>query len=112
MQVEDRIRLRHMVEAAQAAMRFVSGRQRADLDSDEMLLFAVVRAIEIVGEAASRVSIDARDKSPAIPWPAIVGMRNRVVHAYFSVDRDIVWITVLRELPQLLPVLEAALVEL
>ena len=93
-------------------MRFVSGRQRADLDSDEMLLFAVVRAIEIVGEAASRVSIDARDQSPDIPWPAIVGMRNRVVHAYFSIDRDIVWITVSRELPQLLPVLEAALVEL
>ena len=74
--------------------------------------FAVVRAIEIVGEAASRVSIEARNRSPDIPWPAIVGMRNRVVHAYFSIDSDIVWITVTRELPQLLPVFEAALIDL
>lgn len=110
MQAEDRIRLQHMIEATQAALRFVSGRQRIDLDNDQMLLFAVVRAIEIVGEAASRVSIEARDWSPDIPWRAIVGMRNRVVHAYFSIDRDVVWITVTQELPQLLPALEAALV--
>ena len=56
------------------------------------------------------MSIEARDRSPDIPWPAIVGMRNRVVHAYFSIDRDVVWITVTQELPQLLPALEAALV--
>lgn len=103
MQPEDRIRLQHMIEAAQAATRFVEGRHRPDLDSDQMLLFAVVRAIEIVGEAASRVSTDGRDSAPDIPWAAIVGMRNRVVHAYFSIDREIVWITATRELPQLLP---------
>ena len=57
MQAEDRSRLQHMIEATEAALRFVSGRQRIDLDNNQMLLFAVVRAIEIVGEAASRVSI-------------------------------------------------------
>ena len=109
MQAEDRIRLHHMIEAAQAALRFMAGRPRADLDHDQMLLFAVVRAIEIVGEAATRVSIEARDSAPHIPWSAIVGMRNRVVHAYFSIDRDIVWNTVTRELPQLLQALQATL---
>lgn len=76
-----------------------------------MLLFAVVRAVEIVGEAATRVSIEARASAPGIPWAAIVGMRNRVVHAYFSIDRDIVWNTVTRELPQLLQALQATLVK-
>lgn len=109
MQAEDRIRLQHMIEAAQAALQFVSGRQRVDLDADQMLLFAVVRAIEIVGEAATRMSIEARDATPGVPWAAIVGMRHRIVHAYFSIDRDIVWNTVTLELPQLLPVLQAAL---
>ncbi|OGB06192.1 MAG: hypothetical protein A3E25_16535 [Burkholderiales bacterium RIFCSPHIGHO2_12_FULL_69_20] len=109
MQAEDRIRLQHMIDAAQAALQFVSGRQRVDLDADQMLLFAVVRAIEIVGEAATRMSIEARDAAPGVPWAAIVGMRHRIVHAYFSIDRDIVWNTVMLELPQLLPILQAAL---
>lgn len=80
---EDRTRLLHMVEAAEAARSFVVGRQRADLDSDRMLLFALVRAIEIVGEAASNVSPATRAAIPGLPRSAIVGMRNRIVHAYF-----------------------------
>lgn len=109
MQAEDRIRLQHMIEAAQAAQRFMAGRQRADLDLDQLLLFAVVRAIEIVGEAATRVSEETRAATPDVPWPAIIGMRNRVVHAYFNIDREIVWKTLMLELPQLLPALQAAL---
>ena len=83
MQAEDRIRIQHMVEAALAAQGFMTGRQRADLERDQMLLFAVVRAIEIVGEAASRVSAETRAATPQIPWPSMVGMRNRVMHAQF-----------------------------
>ncbi len=109
MQAEDRIRLQHMIEAAQAAQRFMAGRQRADLDLDQLLLFAVVRAIEIVGEAATRVSEETRAATPDVPWPAIIGMRNRVAHAYFNIDREIVWKTLMLELPQLLPTLQAAL---
>ena len=89
----------------------MTGWQRADLDRDQMLLFAVVRAIEIVGEAASRVSAETRAATPQIPWPAIVGMRNRVVHAYFDIDREIVWTTVIAELPLLVAGLRAALGE-
>lgn len=61
---EDRIRLRHMAEAARDVLSFVAGRQRSDLDSNRMLLLAVVRAIEIIGEAASKVSIPTRDAHP------------------------------------------------
>ncbi len=78
MQRDDRIRPRHMIEAAEDALRFVDGRARADLDSDRMLLFAVVRVIEIVGEAASRMSSTARADHAAIPWSAIIAMRNRL----------------------------------
>jgi uncharacterized protein with HEPN domain len=109
MQAEDRIRLQHMVEAVQAARNFMAGRDRDALDQDQMLLFAVVRALEIVGEAATRVSPETRAANATVPWAAIIGMRNRVVHAYFSVDHEVVWQTVSAELPQLLPALQAAL---
>jgi uncharacterized protein with HEPN domain len=101
MEAEDRVRLRHMLEAADAAIGFMAGRTRADLDSDLMLAFAVVRAIGIVGEAAHHVSDEARALLPALPWPAIVGMRNRLVHAYFQIDLETVWKTVDQELPPL-----------
>lgn len=109
MQADDRIRIRHMVDAANAARGFLSGRQRADLDTDQMLLFAVVRAIEIIGEAAPRVSPECRAAVPGVPWPAIIGMRNRMVHAYFDIDHDVVWQTVQVELAPLMSVLQAAL---
>jgi uncharacterized protein with HEPN domain len=101
MQAEDRIRLQHMVDAAEAACSFVTGRQRDDLDHDQMLLFAVVRAIEIIGEAAARLSPEGRAAAPEVPWSPIIGMRNRMVHAYFSIDPDVVWQTVTVELPRL-----------
>lgn len=101
MEAGDRIRLRHMMDAADDVARFLVGRERADLDSDRMLLFAVVRALEIIGAAASKVSQETRGVLPAIPWRAIVGMRNRVVHAYFDIDRDIVWKAATEEVPAL-----------
>ena len=101
MQPDDLTRVRHMFEAAENAQRFISGKSRADLDTDPMLLFALVRAIEIIGEAASKVTAEQRTASPAVPWSAIVAMRNRLIHAYFDIDRDIVWKTVTEEIPSL-----------
>ena len=101
MQPEDVVRLKHMRDAAASALRFVQGKGREDLDRDEMLLFALVRAVEVIGEAAAKVSPDGRAALPDIRWTAIVGMRNRLVHAYFDVDRDILWATVNDELPRL-----------
>ena len=109
MHAEDRIRLLNMVEASQAAMRFVAGRQRADLQTDQMLLFAVIRAIEVLGEASNKVSEEVRAANPNIPWKAIVGMRNRLIHAYFDVDTDMVWETLQLEIPAVLIDLEMLL---
>ena len=102
MRTEDRVRLRHMIEAAESAAQFIADRSRSDLDSDRMLLFAVVRAIEVVGEAASKLSEEFRAAHPGIPWRAIVGMRNRLIHAYFDIDTETVWETTTQELPPIL----------
>lgn len=109
MRAEDRIRLLHMTEAAQTALKFVAGKQKADLQSDQMLLFAVVRAIEILGEAANKVSEDLQSANSTIPWRAMVGMRNRLVHAYFDVDTEMVWKTLQSEIIELLGALQALL---
>ena len=106
MREDDRIRIRHMVEAATEVAQFISGHERPDLDSDRMLLFAVVRAIEIIGEAASKVSEETRSSAPTIPWRALVGMRNRVIHAYFDIDKDILWKAAAEEIPALLAMLQ------
>jgi uncharacterized protein with HEPN domain len=109
MRPDDAIRLRHMIEAAQRAQEFMAGRQRADLDKDAMLLFAVVQAVQIVGEAASKISAETRSAAPSVPWVRITGMRNRLVHAYADIDRDVVWKTVSEEIPALLLQLQSLL---
>lgn len=104
---EDLVRLLHMIEAADNAMDFVVGYTPAELAQDRKTLFAVIRCIEIIGEAAARVSDATRATAPGIPWASIVGMRNRLVHAYFDVDTDLVWKTTSTELPALMRQLQA-----
>lgn len=102
MSADDLIRLRHMLEAAQTALNFMKDENRDSLNTDQKLVFAVVRAVEIVGEAASKLTKDFRDKNPQVPWAAIVGMRNRLIHAYFDVDLDQVWSAITVDLPILI----------
>ncbi len=83
MQPNDRIRLCHMLDAAMEAVRFTQNRTRQDLDHDRQLEWALVKAIEIVGEAAGQLSEEAKTRFPDIPWQKMTGMRNRLVHAYF-----------------------------
>lgn len=105
MKPDDAIRIRHIIEAGESALRFVAGRRRTDLDSDTMLAFALVRAVEIIGEAASSVSPETCAATASVPWPAMIAMRNRLIHAYFDIDHDIVWKTATEEIPALLPLL-------
>ena len=98
----DRIRLMHMLDAAREALSFSLGRSRLDLDHDRMLLHSLVRSIEIIGEAAVNVSSECKELSPEIPWAALAGMRNRLVHAYFDIDPNIVWDTTALDLPPLI----------
>jgi len=107
MRNEDRVRILHMIDAADAVAQFMTGRSRDDLDRDRMLLFALVHAIEILGEAANKLSPDARAAAPQIPWVAIVSMRNRLIHGYFDIDTTIVWKTATVEIPALVPLLRA-----
>ena len=76
-----------------------------------MLVLALVKSIEIIGEAGARVSEQGRDATPDVPWPEIVAMRNRLVHAYFDVNLDVVWETVRKDLPALVTALQGALNE-
>lgn len=107
MSPDDCWRIGHMIEAAEQALGFSRGRTRADLDSDTMLRMALTRTVEIVGEAAAQVSAAGRQELPDVPWAQIVGMRNRLVHAYFDINRNILWDTVQLALPPLLKRLKA-----
>ena len=83
---DDLVRLRHMADAAREALEFAAGRTRTDLDMDRMLVRALTKDIEIVGEAAARVTLETRQAIPSIPWQSIVTMRNRLIHGYFDID--------------------------
>lgn len=98
-----------ILDNANAAMEFVEGLSREDLDSDLRTSYAVTGALEIVGEAAKGVPDDVRASSPHVPWRKMTGMRDRLIHAYEAVDLDVVWTTVTEEIPPLLPELERLL---
>jgi uncharacterized protein with HEPN domain len=78
-------------------------------DADFRINFAVVRALEIMGEATKRLPISLRDKYPEIPWRNIAGMRDRIIHGYDSVNLQIVWDVVKKDLPQLKPQIQKIL---
>ena len=111
MNESDVIRLRHMLDAAREALSFIAERSSEDLSRDRMLVLALVKEIEIIGEAASRISDESRKALPRIPWPKIIAMRNRLIHAYADVDLSIVWDTLTGALPELLRELEIALAD-
>jgi len=109
MKENDRIRLRHMLDAAKEAQSYLVGKQRADLDRDRMLVHSLVRCIQIVGEAAAKVSAQQRTVISTIPWSDVVAMRNRLIHAYFDINLDMVWNTVVEDIPPLVAALETTL---
>lgn len=106
---DDCIRVRHMIDAGREAISFASGRCRDDLDRNRMLTLAIVKSVEIIGEAASKVTERLRTDYPELPWREMVTMRNRLIHGYFDINLDIVWQTVVTELPPLVEMLEAIL---
>jgi uncharacterized protein with HEPN domain len=92
--LDDRTRLQLMLDASKKAIAFAENLTSRDLEEDEILRLALVKTIEIVGEAASRVSRLYQDEHPQIPWAKMVAMRNRLVHAYFDINLGILWQTV------------------
>lgn len=102
---DDAARVRHLIEAAETAVRFAKDRDRSDLDRDQMLTLALTKLVEIVGEAAKQVTPTTRAQNPAVPWLAAARMRDRLVHHYFDINLDVLWSTVREDLPFLLAVL-------
>ena len=99
---DDKTRIKHMLDAAEKAVNFVNKKTFQELRNEEILALALVKLIEIVGEAASRVSKEYREKNSQIPWSAMIGMRNRLVHAYFDINLKILWQTTQEDLPCLI----------
>lgn len=106
---DDTTSMRHMLDYARTARRLIAGRAREDLDNDEMLCLATTRAVEVIGEAARRVSSQTRTRFPAIPWSQVTGTRDRLVHAYDLVDLDVLWDILALDLPPLIAELERIL---
>lgn len=105
----DAIRLRHMLDAAREALHFAQGKTEHNIGEDRQLALSLVKEIEIIGEAASKVSEPTRSQLTQIPWLDIVDMRNHLIHAYFDVDVGVVWDTVSKDLPPLISALDVEL---
>lgn len=106
MYVDDETRLRHMLDAAREAIAIAAGRAQADLAADRVRALALVKLIEIVGEAASKITPAFREAHPALPWRQIVGMRHVLVHDDDRVDLDRIQSVVTTDLPHLVAALE------
>jgi uncharacterized protein with HEPN domain len=100
-----------MLDAAIEIQQYAQSATRGDLDRDRRLVHSLVRPLEIIGEAASQVSKELREAVPEIPWFIIIGMRNRLIHAYFSINLDIVWSTSTEDIPPLIAELNRLLGE-
>ena len=98
----DQVRLQHMLDAARKVQQFTRNSTRKDLDTDEKLSLAIVRLLEICGEAAKAVSLPIKDANPQVPWSQIGRTRDRLIHGYFNVDMDIVWQIVVADIPPLI----------
>ncbi len=103
--------IQDIIEAMRNAIEFVNGMSYDDFAGNTKTIYAVLRAIEIIGEAAKNVPDEFREKYPRIPWKNISGMRDKVIHAYFGVSLERVWETVKRDIPALKPLFEKMLME-
>ncbi|MBN1284248.1 MAG: DUF86 domain-containing protein [Anaerolineae bacterium] len=106
MNERDEVRLRDMLDAAREVVAFVQGETRVSLEYDRKLVRALMMSISIIGEAAARVSQECQDAAPQIPWPQIIGMRNRIIHGYSGVNLERLWKTAIEDIPSLISELE------
>lgn len=103
------LRLLHLRDYIKKAIKIASSKTRSDLEADEVLCFALIHLVELVGETASKYPRELQNNYPQIPWAKIISMRNRLIHGYDAVDYDILWNAVTKNLPPLLAELEKIL---
>ena len=108
---DDKIRLRHILDAAHEAVSFTEGQPRKNLDTDRKLNLSLVRLLEIIGEAARGITNEFHRDHPELAWKSMVGMRDRLIHGYFDINLDILWETVRNDLPPLIDKIEKILSE-
>jgi len=101
--------LRDMLENAEKALSFVDGMDYDEFEIDDKAVYAVIRAFEIIGEAARQIPESMQKENPTIPWREITGMRNKLTHEYFGVNTRVVWRTVHEDLPVIIPLLQKML---
>ncbi len=106
MSKDDLVRLRHMQDSAKEAVELIQGKSRSDLDTNRVLSLALVRLLEVLGEAANRVTTPTRQQNPNIPWSQIVSLRHRLIHGYDTINLDILWKILTDDLPPLIAQLE------
>lgn len=104
--------LKDLLDAMDKAQRFVAGLDYESFKDDDKTLFSVVRALEIVGEAVKHIPDSVREENPEIPWRDMAGMRDVLIHDYFGVDAQTVWLTVTKKTPQIKPLIEKMLEDL
>lgn len=109
LQSKDLVRLRHMRDYSREALELIEGKGREHLDSERLLGLALVRLLEMIGEAANRVSPEYQSLHPSIPWSQIISLRNRLIHGYDAVDMDILWQILKHDLPILIEELDRIL---
>ncbi len=102
----DLVCIRHILDAAREALSFASGKTRLDLNTNRMLVLSLIKEIEIIGEAAGQVTEETKNTYKTIPWLDMIDMRNHLIHVYFEVDLDILWDTVVSDLPPLIKALD------
>ncbi len=108
----DVIRIQHMIDACEKARQFAMNKIRGELDTNEQLAYALVRLIEIIGEAAAKITDETKNNYSIIVWKDIIGTRNRLIHGYDDVNLDIVWQIVSVDIEKLIPQLKEIIADL
>mgnify|MGYP004547582453 FL=1 len=98
---KDRIRLQHILDSIERIKRYSDGKSFADFVDDDMMYYAIIKNIEIIGEASNLLTLEFKDNHPQTPWKMVTGMRNYIVHEYFQVDNTVIWDVITHDLPEL-----------
>ena len=98
----DRLHLLYMLDVAEHSQQFIKDRARDDLHNDRSLQFMLAKAVELIGESANQISNELRVRNSQIPWRKIIGMRHVLVHNYWQVEMDVLWDTVIVDIPLLI----------
>jgi len=110
-QQDDVVYVGHMLDMTRRAVKAIKNKSRTKYDKDDILRLGLTHLVQVIGEAARKVSAKFQRAHPEIPWRNIIGMRHRIVHDYMRVDEDILWQVVTNDLPELLPLLEEIMPE-